>query len=221
VKNEVGPKFKENYKNVNADADKGTGKVKEAASCLRLIMSTGIRPTDENDNPKPIKDAYGAVSMLGKHVFVEKGRVRVELPAKKGTTYKRDIDDTKIAMDLIKRKRQAGDDGKIFNTTQGQALAYSKNKTGFILKDYRTLVANNAADREMAKIKKPTTEKEYNISKNKVLDVVSGLLCNGRGMAYESYIDKNKWKVWRKGIVFAPPKKKKKKEIEDVLILTS
>src|SRR5690606_39002016 len=100
------------------------------SSCLRMIMSTGIRPTDENDNPKPDKEAYGGVTMLGRHVFTKGKQVYVELPAKKGTTYKAVIDNPKVAADLIKRKNAAGKNGRIFNTSQDFVLKYSKTTTG-------------------------------------------------------------------------------------------
>lgn len=199
--------FEKNYKKVDKDAENATGSKREAASCLRLVMSTGIRPTDENDNPKPDKDAYGAVTMLGKHVFVKGKDVIISLPAKKGTTYTTKIRDAKVAVDLLKRKRQSGNEGRIFDTKESKVLAYSKEKTGYIIKDYRTHIANKVAVKVLKEMPKPTTEKEFKQQRNKVGDIVSAVLCNGRSMALGSYIDPLLFEARAKGIKF------KKKEL--------
>jgi DNA topoisomerase IB len=176
-------------------------------------MSTGIRPTDENDNPKPDKKAFGAITMLGKHVFTSGKKVYVELPAKKGTIYKAIIDNPKVAADLIKRKRSAGNDGRIFDTSGSSVLGYSKKETGYLIKDYRTHIANALASKVIKAMPKPTTEREYNSMRNKVGEVVSAKLCNTKGMALSSYIDPSKFEPWAKGIKF------KKKELEEDYIL--
>ena len=55
------------YKKVDNDASKS-----DAASCLRLIMATGARPTDSEGNKiKADKEAYGAVSLRAKHITVK------------------------------------------------------------------------------------------------------------------------------------------------------
>ena len=204
VNQRLQPQFKKLYSAVDADIKSLKGKSKDTASCLRMIMSTGIRPTDENDNPERVgaKKAYGAITLLGQHVFVNKKQVYVELPAKKGTIYKAEIKDPKIAADLIQRKSKAGKNGRIFDTDESTLLKYSKTKTGFIVKDYRTLKANQEAEKVMSAIKKPKTEKEFEKAVKEVTKHVSGILCNTPGMAFESYIDKQKWEPWKKGIAF-------------------
>jgi len=81
-------------------------------------------------------------------------------------------------------------------------LNYSKNKTGFIVKDYRTLKANDVADRVMKEMPKPKTEKEFKKAVKEVCAKVSQVLCNTPAMALSSYIDKRKWNDWKKGVQF-------------------
>lgn len=204
VNESLAPKFKSLYKAVDSDVNKLKGSAKDTAACLRLIMSTGIRPTDENDNPEKrgAKQAFGAITIQGRHVFVNKKNVYIELPAKKGTTYRAEIKDPKIAADLIKRKNKVGNTGRIFDTNETKLLKYSKGKTGYIVKDYRTLKANQEADKIMATMSKPKNEKEFAKAVRTVTKHVSGILCNTPGMAFDSYIDKRKWDAWKKGIKF-------------------
>ena len=197
VNGDLSPQFDSLYKKVNGDTKSTDLKVREASSCLKLIMSTGIRPTDENEGSKLAdKKAFGAITMLGQHVSSSGGKVYVELPAKKGTMYKAEIKDASVAKDLMRRKKLAGDDGRIYNTSQGKVLNYSKARTGFVVKDYRTLVANREADKIMSKMKKPKNETELKKAIKDVTKHVSGVLCNTPGMAYDSYIDKKKWSQW-------------------------
>jgi len=206
VVKQLEPKFKGLYKKVDGQADKGNNE----AACLRLVMATGVRPTDsEIRKIKADKYAYGATSMLAKHVSVKGKDVVITFPAKKGTTWSTVVKDPKIAADLIKRKRKVGPDERIYQTGYNDVLSYSKKTTGYTPKNYRTLIGTKIAANEVANMPKPKTEKEYKKAVKKVAEVVSRQLCNRPSESLKSYISPVVFSVWQTDL-----KVSKKKELE-------
>lgn len=175
-----------------------TGPNKENASVLRLIIDTACRPGSDDDTKAAAK-AYGAVTLLGKHVFKTAEGVELRFPAKKGTFYIAPIFDKAVAKDILARASKAGKNGQLFDTNYMSLWKYTKklDGQGFLPKDFRTLAGTRLAVEAMKKIKPPTNEKEYKKAVGEVANIVSGKLRNTPTVALQHYINPTVFGSWR------------------------
>lgn len=197
-----------------------TGKIKkdlkdgvsvEEAACLQLIMDTALRPGSTKDT-KADKQAYGATTLLGKHVKIVNGEVRLQFVAKEGISQDLAITDKSVGADVLKRKKSAGNNGKIFDTSDDKVLAYGKEKGLRYTKDLRTYVGTKTGIEAMVKIGKeqghPANEKEYKRMVKEVGIIVGAKLGNTPNMALKTYINPVIFTIWRKNAHVTDPKKK-------------
>jgi DNA topoisomerase-1 len=186
---------KQNAGNLNSK-DKTTA---ENAVVFRLIQHTGIRPGSDRDT-KAAKQAYGATTLLGKHVVVDaQGKVSLHYTGKKGVDLNIPIHDKAIATDLLGRKWSAGSNGRIFDTTAAKLLAYSHSLDGggFKTKDFRTIRGTMEAMNLVKNMAIPRSEAER---KQRILEVavrVSKVLGNTPAIALQSYIAPQVFSKWR------------------------
>lgn len=179
--------FAQNERNLNHE----NKDIREAAACMKLIQQTGIRPGSDNDT-KAEKQAYGATTLLGKHVIVDGTSVRLQFTGKKGVLLNIPVEDKSTADMLVERKRSAGDDGKLFDTNDALLRKYSQTLDGggFKPKDFRTLKGTQTAIEELGeKPERAKTMKEY---KKRVMEIarkVAGKLGNTPTIALQSYIN--------------------------------
>jgi len=181
------------------DIASGDKKTREAATVWRLVQATGIRPGSERDTKAEIR-AYGATTLLGKHVVVDgSGNVRLRFTGKKGVSLDIPIHDDKIAADLFKRSEEAGPDGQLFATTAGELLDYSHtlNGGGFKTKDFRTIRGTLAARELVERLPRPETEQQRCKAIREVARQVSELLGNTLVIALQSYIDPHVFDAWK------------------------
>jgi DNA topoisomerase-1 len=183
----------ENFKN----EDK---KVREHAQIIKLIMHTGIRPGSETDTKAKVK-AYGATTLEGRHVVKDSsGNVSLKFIGKKGKELDIPIHNKDVANILIKRADKSGPSGQLFKMTNDASLRGYVDKLdggGFKTKDFRTRLANKIAENEMAKVKKPKSEKEYKKAVRQVAKAVSDRLGNTPTIALQSYINPAVFGKWR------------------------
>jgi DNA topoisomerase IB len=117
----------------------------EEAAVLRLVDKTGFRVGSDRDTGAE-KQAYGATTLLGKHIKTKGGKTFAQFTGKKGVAIKQEITDPAIAADLQKR---AAAGGKLFNTTDSKVRDYFHTiAPGFKVKDLRTAVAAEQADKD-------------------------------------------------------------------------
>ena len=195
--NELDKKYDQIEKQVGADL--ANGKNVEEASCLRLVMKTGIRPGSDTDTGAD-KKAYGATTLTGAHVVGDSpDNVRLQFVGKKGKDLDIPVTDKAVAEDLLARRDKVGADGRLFTTDNKKVLAYSDSKDGggFKTKDYRTLVGTRTAQAEVAKMPAPTDAKSYKKSVMSVGKVVSAKLGNTPSVALSSYIRPGVFAKWR------------------------
>jgi len=180
------------------DKDVKNPKLRERASCARLIQATGLRPGSERDTLAD-KKAYGATTLEGRHVSVRAGNVRLKFTGKKGVSLDLPVDDPVVAKDLVARKKAASRTGKLFDTDEGQVLSYNKSKDGggFKTKDFRTAKGTNTAVDAVKRMPKPGNQKEYKEAVKKVAKQVSTVLGNTPAVALQSYIDPAVFAGWR------------------------
>lgn len=175
-----------------------SGKNKESAACLRLIMKTGIRPGSDTDT-KAEKRAYGATTLQGRHVVGTKGDVHLVFTGKKGVDLDIKVDDPSIEEDLLSRAEKVGRSGKLFDTTDKALLGYTHTLDGgmFKTKDMRTMVGTATALVEVSKIPPPMTAEEYVKNVKAVAEAVAKKLGNTPVVALQSYISPTVFTGWR------------------------
>lgn len=169
------------------------------AAVAALIFSTGIRPGSDRDTGGKVK-AYGATTLEGRHVVSGESGVLLDFIGKEGVHLQIPIQDPDIAAMLVARAEKAGQDGRIFDTSDGRLRDWAKanlDSGRFTPKDFRTLKGTTAAIKEIeSDPNRSTTAKEH---KRRVMDVakkVSALLGNTPAMALKAYIDPNVFAAW-------------------------
>lgn len=165
-------------------------KTAESAHMLRLIHSTGIRPGSDKETGGDVQ-AYGATTLEGRHVVIEKGATRLRFIGKKGVKIDLEVQDKSVAEDLRARKEQAGEKGRLFKAAYPDLLDYTHSIGGgkFKPKDFRTLKGTSEAMRAVEGVQRPKTMKEY---KDLVLGVakrVAAKLGNTPSVALKHYIN--------------------------------
>lgn len=179
--------FKQNEANMHSD----DFQTREDAACMKLVQQTGVRPGSDTDTGAE-KQAYGATTLLGKHVKVgADGSVRLQFVGKKGVDLDIPVDDPATAALLRDRKEVAGDKGKLFQTDDAKLRDYSHTLDGggFKPKDFRTLKGTSTAAEEVAKNpERCATLKEYKKRVGDIAKKVAAKLGNTPAIALQSYI---------------------------------
>ena len=166
---------------------------KEEAKVLYLISQTGFRIGSDSDT-KAEKKAFGASNLLASHATVDGDKVTFRFTGKKGVSIEHTIKDKTIAEMIGNRSR-----GRLFKTTDAAVRKYMSDISGgkFMVKDFRTFVANETALKMMSKMPEPETPAAAQKAVNAVCDAVAAKLGNTRTVAKASYIAPEIWGVWK------------------------
>ena len=171
------------------------------AAALLLIRRLGMRPGSTKDT-RAAQKAYGATTLLARHVTVKDGRATFDFIGKKGVHIRVSSDDP-VVVDAVSRRlaTRSGDD-RLFDTTAERVRDYM-HSTGvpgeFKLKDLRTLHANVIALREIEAHKEPPrTKREFQRARMEVARAVSAALGNTPTVALASYINPTVFGAWAK-----------------------
>lgn len=189
------------FKAVSAEVAADVKAKNTEAECLWLIMSTGIRPGSEKDTKGNV-EAFGATTLLGKHVKRTKEGVVLKFIGKKGVSLEIPVTEPGVVKMLLRRKRAAKGEGRLFSTTGDKLLRYTKalgDGAGFQSKDFRTHLGTSIAAKAM-RGKKPATMKEYKKMVRDVADKVAAQLGNTRAVALQSYINPAIFEKWRQAV---------------------
>jgi DNA topoisomerase-1 len=172
------------------EADMAT---KPEAHVLYLISQTGFRLGSDNDTGAD-KQAYGASTLLAKHVTVKGDTATFAFTGKKGVAITHVIRDKKIAAMVSKKKT-----GSLFDTNDTAVRAYMAelSEGKFTPKDFRTFVANEEALRVMEKMPEPLNARDAKKAVLAVCDAVAKKLGNTRTVAKDSYIAPEIWRIWK------------------------
>lgn len=169
---------------------------KDVSDCLTLIMKMGIRPGSERDTKAKVK-AIGATTLRGEHVVEDNGEVYLKFIGKDGVKQDHKVEDESLKSMLLERKQAAGDQGKIFNTSDSMLRIALKPFSGNIkVKDLRTNLATSTAERFLSNIPPAKSLKEFTSIRNKCGDTVCSKLGNQRSMSLGSYIDPSVFEKW-------------------------
>lgn len=183
----------------NEEARKSANAKKAAAAdCMKLIMTTGIRPGSEDDTGAE-KRAYGATTLEGKHVVLDGDKISLQFVGKKGVSLNIPVTDKATAEMLRERKSEAGEDGQLFPINEKTLLdhAHSLDGGGFKTKDFRTLLGTRTAMAEVARLPAPKDEASYKKAVMSVAKTVSQKLGNTPIIALQSYINPAVFAQWR------------------------
>jgi DNA topoisomerase I len=173
---------------------------KENAFITKLVDHTSIR-IGSSEEALGAKKAYGASTLEARHIVPQKdGTVMLEFVGKKGVDNKFPVTDKKLASTLLKLKKGADQNARIFKTDYSGVLNYMKSLDGgeFTIKDLRTKFACDKAIEKINSMPVPTNPKEYKKAVKEVTTYVSGLLNNTPSMAFKSYIMPTVWLKWKK-----------------------
>lgn len=172
-------------------------KLKEQADCTWLMQEQATRPGSDTDTKAKVK-AYGATTLEGRHVVEVEDGVRLQFVGKEGVYHDHLIRNSALAKMLLGRKKDAGDDGRLFKTDYEKVAAYARTLDSgrFTPKDFRTLKATSLATEAIRGMPRPKTEKERKAAIKTVAERVSNVLGNRPQQALESYISPTVFSVW-------------------------
>jgi len=185
---------KDNQENFNSRDPK----TRDAAIVTELIAATGVRPgSDKNTGGE--KQAYGATTLLGKHVVKDGGSVRLQFTGKKGVDLDIEVPSGKVADIIQQRAKEVGSNGRLFSITDSELRDYVADQAGdgFHPKDLRTARGTSEALRTVKDIPIPKNAKEYKKAVREVAKRVSKVLGNTPTVALQSYIDPHVFAKWR------------------------
>lgn len=190
---------------LDADIQKGMlskdKETRDTASALYLISRTGLRVGNETTHRRAAVHAYGATTLLDKHVKVSGDTVNFDFIGKKGIQIKKSVKDQTLAKMMTDRLKNKGE--KLFElTSDKKARSFIKQSVGakFKVHDLRTLhgtakaveLINAHAQKEPFK-----TLKEFKAAQKEISTAVSAELGNTPSMALKSYIAPQVWSKWR------------------------
>jgi len=178
---------------------------KDAADCLHLIMTMGIRPGSKN-NTKAEKQAYGATTLKAEHVIDGKP-MKLKFVGKDGVDLELPVISPELAKMLRERASQAvsnkdGNTSLFPNTSDTAVLKYTHTLDGghFKTKDFRTHLGCSVAQEAIKNMDPPKDAKEYKAHVRKIAVLVSSKLGNTPTIALSSYIAPELFASWRMSI---------------------
>lgn len=170
----------------------------QSALILYIISKTGLRVGSNSDTKAEIK-AYGISTLLNKHIsLLPNNKIKFKFIGKKGVLNSSIIQDSIIWDNLSKLKSTSWSE-PIFNVQSSYIRKYLSNiDNRFIIKDFRTLKANEIASLEIDKRKGPAPdEKTFKKWQKEVATKVAKELGNTVNVALNDYIDPKLWNKWR------------------------
>lgn len=182
---------------IRKQIEKDVASGNQEAEVLYLIDKTGFRAGSGGDT-KAAKQAYGASTLLNKHVKVDGDKVTFDFIGKKGVRIKKSLRDETLAK-IIQKRKTSKYSQRLFNTNYGQVMKYLKSVAGdYKIHDFRTHNGTTEALKWIKKRKGPaSSEKEFAKWQREVAEKVGTHLGNNRSMALNSYIDPHVWDAWR------------------------
>lgn len=177
IQNNLEPKYDGIVRKLRNDLDN------PASQVLYLITKSGFRIGDKTDG-KAKHTAYGAASLLGKHVKVNGENVTFDFIGKEGVRQIHTIKDKHIAKFVSGKKA----DEKIFNVSVDKVRERWKDLGGDKVHDIRSLLATRIAKKVVEKNKKPENEKELKLLMKTAAEAASKVLGNRPSEALGTYI---------------------------------
>ncbi len=210
--------FNENHpkmlKQIGKDMQSDDKVTSEAAAVAYLIAKTAFR-VGGTGNTQADKKAYGASTLLGKHVTVTGNKVTFHFTGKKGVDIRKTVVDAKLA-DMM-RERKGKPNEPLFHSNAGNVRKYMDGISNgkFSPKDFRTYHATATALEFISKKSEVAPdEKTFGKWQKEVAIKVAQTLGNTPSVSLNSYISPLVWDRWRKP-EWGPWKPKSIREMDD------
>lgn len=210
-------KFQQAYGDIKAKlVDAMTNSPTDDMAVLRMIQKTGIRIGSDAETGGAHK-AYGATTLLGKHIKVDGDTVNLEFPGKHGQPNTRSFKDPLLAKYLS--EKALGEEDRAFKTSDASVRKAMKEIAGsdFSPKDFRTFHGTAQALKALQSLPVPTTKKEENKVKSEVAKRVSEFLSNTPAVALGSYIDPGVFERHKAGHMTTKKQEEKLDETEQLV----
>lgn len=179
IQKELEPRFDKIVKKLEKDLST------PEKQCLYLITQTALRIGDKVD--KTTKNtAYGASTLLGKHVKVKGNTITLNFIGKKGVEQNHTLENAALAK-VMKNKKP---DEPVFDTNAEKVrLIWREIGGSEKVHDIRSLIATRLAKGVVKKSEKPTTQKELNALKKEAAETAAKKLGNNPSESLATYID--------------------------------
>lgn len=165
---------------------------KESALVAYLIYNTGLRPGSNTDTLAKVK-AYGATTLLLKHVKLCTRGVRLKFIGKKGVSQNVLVTDPHLVRVMVERKNNGlSYNTPLFKLSSSSLRAYFKTlgSGGYNPKDFRTACGTHLAIQLIGNRQRlPKSDTKKKALLNKALDRVAAKLGNTRAVSRNSYVD--------------------------------
>ncbi len=165
----------------------------DAAAVLSVIDRTGIR-LGSNRETFAAQKAYGASTLLGRHIKLDGDKVSLSFIGKSGKLNERTFSDSALAGYI--RSRNAGPNDRVFTSRDTAVRAYmdkAASAKDFSPKDFRTWHGTAQAIRAVEAAPKPSNEREWTTLHASVSKKVAAFLGNTPAVAAKYYIDPSVW----------------------------
>lgn len=181
IQSNLEPKFDNMVKTLKKEAEKSV-----EAQVLYLITQTAFRIGGEGDG-RAREKAYGASTLLGKHVTVKGNTVTFDFIGKEGVKQHHVVKDPLIA----KFVSNVEPEERIFKTNETKIRNYWKSLGGEKVHDIRSLLATRLAKQRLSELipPAPKTMKELLILQKDIGEKASQKLGNRPSEALNTYID--------------------------------
>jgi uncharacterized protein len=188
------------HKELDTDIETKDLSNRQKAIIAKVMVITGARVGSSEKALGAKGKTYGAATLEGRHIIEqEDGTVKLEFIGKDSKLNEYDVPDKRIARILIKLKKQAGEEGRLFDEKYQRILNYVKQLDGgdYTPHNFRTKIGTDTAIEAMESMPAPKDVKEYNKAVAKIAKIVAKRLCNTPAVALKKYIMPSVWANWK------------------------
>ncbi len=180
----------EEWDDIREEIQEGVNADKEEALVALLIYDTGMRPGGDGDTRSQVK-AYGATTLLLKHVRPSARGCRLKFIGKKGVPQNVLVKDRKLAFKFLARKEEGNPRDKLFQTDSAKLRVYFRTLGSgqYTPKDFRTACGTKLALELLGKRRLPKAKTHRKKMVNDALDKVAKQLGNTRSVSRSAYVD--------------------------------
>ncbi len=179
------------WEDIGTKIAKDISKGVEEAIVALLLYQTGIRPGNESDNKAQVQ-AYGATTLLLRHVHRSAKGCRLKFVGKKGVDQNISVIDNHLSRVFLIRKKNGLPRAKLFGTSASKLREYFRTlgSGNYTPKDFRTACGTKLALELLGKRKLiPVAKTKRKKMVNEALDKVAAMLGNTRTVAKNSYVE--------------------------------
>lgn len=189
------PKVQSELKKKLSSAEPGSSE-HQGLLIAAIIAETGLRP----GSAKSLDGRYGVSTLLAEHVKIDGDKVSFSFVGKQGKDNTAELTSAEIAKAVSGYKKK----GALFSGKALKAARQSAKEQGLKLKDFRTIIATNKAEKALASVATPPpltgdVKKDKRLLAKAMLTAskqVAEILNNSPAVAAKNYIHPEVFKTW-------------------------